>query len=106
MAYKLVKDGKTVDILTNLQWVKWNERHSKPYLTEQKDAEGILSSDRKNVYAVYGMKENPKHVFEHVDELVEITDAEYNAIKALNGKSAQEIIDAYTLSLIESGVIS
>ena len=37
--------------------------------------------------------------------LVEITKTEYEQLKALNGKTPQEIIDAYTLSLLESGLL-
>ena len=51
------------------------------------------------------MRQNPKHVFDHVDDLVEITEFEYHQLNALNMKTPQEIIDEYTLALLEGGVI-
>ena len=38
-------------------------------------------------------------------ELEEIDVYEYNQYKMLNGKTPEEIIDAYTLSLIEGGLL-
>jgi hypothetical protein len=38
-------------------------------------------------------------------ELVEIDELEYKQLKALNGKTPEEIIDEYTLLLIEEGII-
>ena len=38
-------------------------------------------------------------------ELVEISEAEYERLRALNFKTPEEIIDAYTLSLLEGGIL-
>lgn len=38
-------------------------------------------------------------------QLIPIDTYEYQKLKALNGKTAEEIIDAYTLTLLEGGVL-
>lgn len=103
--YKVIKNGSVIDVLDHITYVKWNQRHMKPYLSTETEAEGFLSQNHKKVYAVYGMRQNPQHVFDHVDDLVEITELEYHQLNALNMKTPQEIIDEYTLVLLEGGVI-
>ena len=69
--YKVIKNGSVIDVLDHITYVKWNQRHMKPYLSTETEAEGFLSQDHKKVYAVYGMRQNSQHVFDHVDDLVE-----------------------------------
>ena len=51
------------------------------------------------------MKINSNHLFEHVDDIIEINEHEYHQLRSLNMKTPQEIIDEYTLTLLEGGLI-
>lgn len=103
--YKVIKDGTVIDVLDHITYVKWNQRHMKPYLATDSEAEGILSSNHENVQSTYDMKINSNHLFEHVDDIIEINEHEYHQLRSLNMKTPQEIIDEYTLTLLEGGLI-
>lgn len=103
--YKLIKNDRVVDVLTHLEFVKWNERHSIPFRSDESDAEGFLSSDQTKIYTLPWYRHNPKHTFDVVDQMVEIDEDEYSQLKALNYKTPQEIIDAYTEQLLEGGIL-
>ena len=64
----------------------------------------IISSDGKYIWHVYGLYGIPVDGYDTVD-LVEIDQYEYNKLRMLNLKTPQEIIDEYTLSLIDGGVL-
>jgi hypothetical protein len=106
MYYKVLKNNKVIDVLDSLIYLKWQPKHKIMVLTDENDAQAILSSDQnaiwheKNLYKV--PVDEPK--FETV-ELVEIDNFEYQQLKMLNGQTPEEIVDAVILSLLESGII-
>ena len=68
------------------------------------DAQGIISSDGNHIWHVDGYYLIPCPEYDTV-ELQEIDLYEYKQLKALGGKTPEAIIDAYTLSLIQGGLL-
>ena len=104
MYYKVIKDNKIIDVLDNLVYLKWQEKHEIMVVTEEKYAQAILSSDQKDIWHVDGMYDIPVNKYDTVI-LEEINKYEYKQLKVLNGKSPNEIIDEYNLMLLEMGVL-
>ena len=104
MYYKVLKDGKIIDVLEKITYVKYYEKYNRFLLTEKKYAQAILSSDKKYVWHINTLLRIPVSGYDTV-ELEEINIYEYERLKMLNMKTPEEIIDAYTLSLIEGGIL-
>lgn len=104
MYYKVFKNGKVIDVLDQLTYVKYNEKHNRFLLTEKKYAQAILSSDRKYVWHINTLLNIPVPGYDTV-ELEEIDVYEYNQLKCLNMKTPEEILKEYTLQLLEGGIL-
>jgi hypothetical protein len=104
MYYKILKNGKVVDLVSSLTFIKYNAVSNRIVHSNQQEAEGILSSDRKTAWHLRGLHALSAPGYETV-EAVEIDKLEYLQLKALNGQTPEEIIDNYTLSLIEGGLL-
>jgi hypothetical protein len=104
MYYKVVKDGKVIDVLDHLIFVKYQKKHDIMILCEKSEAQAIVSSDGSYVWHLNWLLNIPADGYDTVD-LVEIDKYEYEQLKVLNYKTPQEIIDAYTLSLLEGGIL-
>lgn len=104
MFYKVLKNNKVIDVLDRLVFLKYQRKHDIMLLCEEGEAQAILSSDEEHIWHVVGMYDIPVDRYDTV-ELEEIDEYEYKQLKILGGKTPEEIIDAYTLSLIEEGVI-
>lgn len=104
MYYKVLKDNKVIDVLDCLVYLKWQEKHGIMVVTEEKDAQAILSSDQRNIWHVEGMYDVPVEGYDTVTlELIDVY--EYRQLKVLNMKHPNEIIDEYNLMLLEMGVL-
>lgn len=103
--YKVMVNDRIIDVLTQLIYVKCDKRHPGDIFVcdDASTAEGFLSADRSMVYREQGMPISVEE-FDTV-VLTEIDKFEYNQLKALTLKTPQEIIDAYTLSLVEGGYV-
>lgn len=104
MYYKVMKEDKVIDVLDKLVFLKYQPRHNVMVLCSEDDAQAILSSDQNTIWHEATYYNIPVPGFDTVS-LVEIDRYEYERLKMLNGKTAEEIIDAYTLLLISEGVI-
>ena len=104
MYYKVLKNGKIIDVLDKITYVKYNEKHKRFIFAEKKYAQAILSSDRKHVWHENTLLRIPAPGYDTV-ELVEIDEYEYKQLKVLNLRTPQDIIDEYTMFLVESGVL-
>ena len=104
MYYKIIKNNKVIDVVSHLSYVKLSPKSGKMLLCTHADAQGILSSDNATVWHLQGFYEFPTGEYDTVS-IVKIDKEEYSQLKALNGKTPQEIIDEYTLLLIEGGII-
>ena len=104
MYYKVIKDNKVIDVLDHLTYLKWQQKNKIMLLSDLSEAQAILSSDGNTIWHVEGFYDLPVDGYDTV-ELIEIEEIEYKQRKILNGKSAQEIIDEYTLLLIQEGIV-
>lgn len=104
MYYKVLKDNKVIDVLNHLSFVKYQEKHNIMVSCVKEEAQAILSSDDEYIWHIYGLYNIPVDGYDTVT-LEEIDVYEYNQLKMLNGKTIEEIIDAYTKSLIDGGVL-
>lgn len=104
MYYKVIKDGKVIDVLDRLVYVRYQHKHNRMLLCPIERAEAILSSDRKHAWHENSLLMIPVDGYDTV-ELEEISKYEYDQLKCLNLKTPQEIIKEYTLQLIEGGIL-
>lgn len=104
MYYKVMKNGRAIDALDRLCFVRYQSKNNVMVNCTEEDSQGIISSDGRYIWHVEGFPLIPCPGYDTV-ELVETDVYEYNQIKALNGSSPEEIIDNYTLSLILGGVL-
>ena len=104
MYYKVLKNNKVIDVLENLIYLKWEPKHKIMVLSDENDAQAILSSDGNTIWHEKTLYRVPVEGFDTV-ELVEIDAHEYKQLKVLNMKSPEQIIDEYNLLLLEMGVI-
>lgn len=104
MFYKVIKNNRVIDVLDKLVFLKYQPKHKIMVLCDENEAQAILSSDGDTIWHESTLYKVPIDGYDTV-ELVEIDEYEYKQLKVLNGRTPQEIIDAYTLSLIQEGVI-
>lgn len=103
MYYKIVKDNQILDLVDSLHYIKISEKSGHIILCPQNEAQGIISSTGE-VWHLKGFFPFPKKGYKTVD-LIEIDEKEYHQLKALGGRTPEEIIDEYTLSLIAGGIL-
>lgn len=101
--YKVVRGGTVIDVLTGFEFVKYDARHDDTYFCDRDHAEGFLSSDRSRVYRIKSMPVGAKQYDTVL--IYEIDKYEYEQLVALTLKTPQEIIDAYTLTLLNGGIL-
>lgn len=104
MYYKVMKNDRVIDVLDNLIYLKWQDKHKIMVLTDEKDAQAILSSDMKYIWHIDSLYDIPVDGYDTVI-LEEIDIYEYEQLKVLNLKSPEEIVDEVVLSMIEGGIL-
>lgn len=104
MYYKVIKNNRVIDVLDNLIYLKWQDKHKIMVLTNEIDAQAILSSDMKYIWHIDTLYDIPVDGYDTV-QIEEIDKYEYEQLRVLNLKDSQQIIDEYTLFLLESGVL-
>ena len=104
MFYKVIKDNKIIDVLDNLTYLKWEPKHKIMVLSDENEAQAILSSDKNTIWHEKTLYKVPVDGFDEV-EIEEIDEYDYKQLKMFNCKTPQEIVDEYNLLLFELGVI-
>ena len=104
MFYKVIKNGKIIDVLDKLIYLKYQNKHDRMILCKEDEAQAIMSSDGKYIWHVDTMYDLPVSGYDTVD-LLPIDKYEYEELKLFNLKTREDLIDAFTLSLIKDGVI-
>ena len=104
MYYKVLKNNKVIDVLDNLTYLKWEPKHKIMVLTDENDAQAILSSDKNSIWHERTLYNVPVEGYETVD-VIEIDDFEYKQLKMLNLSTPEEIIDNFLLTLLENNII-
>ena len=106
MYYKILKDGRVIDVLDHLVFVKYQKKHNVMLLCDKSEAQAIVSSDGAYFWHLKGLYKIPVDgpQIDTVD-IKRIDEYEYRTLKVLNMKTPQEIIDEYTLQLLEGGIL-
>ena len=104
MYYKVIKDGKVIDVLDRLTFVKYQAKHDRMLLSSEEDAQAILSSDGNHVWHEKSLHKIPVNGYDTVD-IEEIDIYEYERLKCLNLKTPESIIDEFVLSMIQGGIL-
>lgn len=104
MYYKVLKDNKVIDVLDRLSFVKYQPKHEIMVACAKNEAQAIVSSDGEYIWHVEGLYRLPVDGYDTV-ELISIDEYEFNKLRMLNLKTPEEIIDEYTLLLINGGVL-
>ena len=104
MYYKVLKNNKVIDVLDSLIYLKWQPKHKTMILSDENEAQAILSSDKNTIWHEETLYKIPVEGYDSV-RVEEIDKYEYEKLKMLNGKTPEEILDSYTLMLVEMGVL-
>lgn len=104
MYYKIIKDNKVIDVLDHLTYLKWQPKHKIWILSDENEAQAILLSDKNTIVHERTLYNVPIDGYETV-EILPIDEFEYRQLKMLNCKSLSEVLDEYTLLLIQEGII-
>ena len=104
MYYKVIKNNKVIDVLDNLIYLKWEPKHKIMVLSDENEAQAILSSDKNTIWHERTLYNVPVDGYDCVD-VEEIDEFEYKQLKLLNGKTPEEIIDNFLLALFENNII-
>lgn len=104
MFYKAIYNGRVIDVLDDLLYLKYQEKYDRMVFCSESEAQAILSSDQKHIWHVEGMYDVPVDRYDVV-VLEEIDEYEYRQLKVLNMKTPEAIIDEFVLTLFESEII-
>lgn len=104
MYYKVIKNNKVIDVLDKLVYLKWQPKHKIMVLSDENEAQAILSSDNETIWHEKTLYKIPVDGYETVS-LVPIDIYEYKTLKALNGKTPEAIIDEFVLSLFADNIL-
>lgn len=104
MYYKVLKNNKVIDVLDKLIYLKYQPKHKIMVLSDENQAQAILSSDKNTIWHEKTLYRVPVDGYDEV-EISEINKYEYEQLRVLNMKSPESIIDEYNLLLLEMGVI-
>lgn len=104
MFYKVIYNDKVIDVLDQLVFVKYQEKYNRMILCKKSEAQAIVSSDSEHIWHEKTLYSIPVKGYDTVS-IEEIDEYEYNQLKILNCKTLEDVIDEYTLLLIEGGIL-
>ena len=104
MFYKVIKDGKVIDVLDELLYAKYQQKHGVMVLCPESEAQAILSSDGKYIWHEETLYELPVDGYDTV-RVEEIDKYEYEQLKILGLKTPEEIADGLILFMIKNNII-
>lgn len=106
MYYKVLKNDKVIDVLNGVTYLKWQPKNKIMVLSDENEAQAILSSDTNTIWHERTLRKIPVNAGEYDNvELVEIDEYEYKQLRMFACRSLDEVLEEYTLLLIEEGVI-
>ena len=83
MYYKVIKNDKVIDVLDRLIYLKYQPKHKIMVLSDENEAQAILSSDKNTIWHERTLYNIPISGYDTVD-LIEIDEYEYKQLKVLN----------------------
>ena len=102
--YKVIYNNKVIDVLDKLIYLKYQEKHNRMILCDMREAQAIMSSDENHIWHEETLYNIPVDGYDTV-RVEEIDAYEYEQLKILKLKTLEEVIDEYTLLLINGGVL-
>jgi len=99
MFYKVVYNGKVIDVLDNLVRLKYQEKHNRMVLCGEDGAQATISSDGNYIWHVEGWYDIPVDGYETV-VLNKIDEYEYRRLKALELGTKEDVMDEFVRLLI------
>lgn len=102
MFYKVIKDNKIIDVLDELVFLKYQEKHGRMLFCDENEAQAIFSSDRKTIWHEETLYNLPVPGYDTV-RAEEIDEYDYKRLKALNCGTVEDIIDEAVLSVVVNG---
>ena len=102
MFYKVIKDDKVIDVLNELVFLKYQEKHGRMLFCDEREAQAIFSSDRKTIWHEETLYNLPVSGYDTV-RIEEIDEYDYKRLKALNCGTVENIIDETILSVVVNG---
>lgn len=105
--YKVIWNRNVIDLLhydekKGPTYVKFQEVHGIPLRCKKDEAQGFLS-DNEKIYNTSELLPFPSENMYPTVSLEEISEVEYEHIKDMNFKSAQEVRDELMLEILERG---
>ena len=104
MFYKVIYKDKVIDVLDSLIFLKYQEKYDRMIFCDESEAQAIISSNEEHIWHEETLYNIPVPGYDTV-RIEEIDEYEYNQLKVLNLKTSEQIIDEYTLLLINGGVL-
>ena len=102
--YKVLKDNKVIDVLDQLVFLKYQNKHGIMVQCDINEAQAILSSDARYIWHEETLYKIPVDGYDTV-KIEEIDIYEYDKLRMLNLKSVESITEEFLLSLIEGGIL-
>lgn len=104
MFYKVIYKDKVIDVLDKLNYARYQKKYDRMILCEESEAQAIISSDEQHIWHEETLFNIPVAGYDTV-RVEEIDEYEYKQLKVLGLKTPEQIIDEYTLLLIDGGVL-
>lgn len=104
MFYKVIYKDKVIDVLDKLNYARYQKKYDRMILCEESEAQAIISSDEQHIWHEETLYNIPVSGYDTV-RVEEIDEYEYKQLKVLGLKTPEQIIDEYTLLLINGGVL-
>jgi len=104
MFWKVLYNGRVIGVLNELVYLKYQEKHNRMIFSDEEDAQAIFSSDRTKIWHEETLYNIPVPGYDTV-RIEPIDEYEYRQLKILDGKTPQEIIDAFVLELLKDGML-
>ena len=105
MYYKVIKNNKVIDVLDNLIYLKWQPKHKTMILSDENEAQAILSSDKNTIWHEETLYKIPVSGMFDTVRIEEINEYEYKKLKMLYLNTPEEIIGSFLLTLFENNII-
>ena len=102
MFYKVIYNDKVIDVLDELVFLKYQEKHGRMLFCDEREAQAIFSSDRKTIWHEETLYNLPVSGYDTV-RIEEIDEYDYKRLKALNCGTVEDIIDEAVMSIIVDG---
>lgn len=89
MFYKVIHNNMLVDLLTDVQWIRYLPRQKRIVVTDRQSANGVMGSDHNTIYHLVG-KSNPFEAELKSVEVIQISEAEYSRLSTEFAIAKQE----------------